>query len=264
MVLGGEIIDLRERIVMAIVNVTTDSFYDGGTNRSEEALVKNVQRHLDDGAAILDIGACSTRPGAVRVSLEQELKDIEWALKVLKNHFPDARLSIDTYRRQVAERALELWGEIIVNDIYAGEHEGDMIDFVAHNSLPYIAMHYSDCSKERSTVEQIIEFFHNKIEYATTKGANDFIVDVGFGFGKDVEQNFDIVREFERFAIFDKPLLVGLSRKSMIWRTLGVTPDEALSGTIALNSILLSKGANILRVHDTLPAVDATRLISKL
>ncbi len=264
MVYKGKVVDLSERVVMAIINVTTDSFYDGGANLKEQHLISNVEKQIAEGATIIDIGACSTRPGAVRVEESEEIKQVEWALRVLKDNFEGAIISIDTYRRAVAERALEIWGEVIINDIYAGEYKGDMIDFVAHNSLPYIAMHYKECNSERSVVEQVIEFFYDKINYATSKGVNDFVVDVGFGFGKQLKQNFDLVSEFERFKIFDKPLLAGVSRKSMIWRTLGVTPQESLSGTVALNSALIYKGANILRVHDTRAAVDTVRIIEKI
>ncbi len=264
MVYKGDIIDMKKSVVMAIINVTTDSFYDGGSNLKERDLISNIEKQILQGATIIDIGACSTRPGAVRVEEDEEIKQIEWAVRVIKDSFPNIVLSLDTYRRAVAERALNIWGEIIVNDIYAGEHDGDMIDFVAHNSLPYIAMHYKDCDESRNTAEQVIDFFYDKLNYATSKGVKDFVVDVGFGFGKSVEQNFDLVREFDRFNIFGKPLLAGISRKSMIWRTLGVTPNESLAGTIALNSMLISKGANILRVHDSQPTMDTIRLIEKI
>ncbi|MFI3321697.1 MAG: dihydropteroate synthase [Rikenellaceae bacterium] len=261
----GKLIDTKDKVVMAILNVTTDSFYDGGRKLTADRLISSAREQISAGATILDIGGCSSRPNAIRVSLEEELRQVEWALNTLKEEFSSVVVSIDTYRQKVAERALEIWGEVIVNDISSGDEDSRMIDFVAANSLPYIAMHYilnensgEDCTK------QIVRFFCEKCEVFERKGIKDTILDVGFGFGKNLEQNFEIVSNFERFKIFERPLLVGLSRKSMIYRTLECTPNEALNGTTALNAILATKGADIFRVHDSKEAMEVIKLTKLL
>lgn len=260
----GNLIELNEGVVMAIVNITTDSFFDGGSYLTASKLISRVESQIADGATIIDLGACSTRPGAVHIDAEQEEKQIVWALNTLKDQFPDIVLSIDTYRKSVAEAALNVWGEIIVNDISAGDADKDMIDFVAASSLPYISMHHEKSSKNEDITSGVVRFFHEKCNIAERKGIKDFIIDVGFGFGKNVEENFELVKNFERFKIFDKPLLVGVSRKSMIYKTLNCTPQDALCGTIVINTLLLKNGANILRVHDSKEAMQTIKLVEKI
>ncbi|MEG1648609.1 MAG: dihydropteroate synthase [Rikenellaceae bacterium] len=264
MVYKGKIIDLNEKVVMAIVNITTDSFFDGGSYLTEQKLISRIESQLSDGATIIDLGACSTRPSAVHVDALQEEKQILWALNIIKERFPNIILSIDTYRRSVAEAALNIWGEIIVNDVSAGDADKDMIDFVASSSLPYISMHHTKTSAKEDITSMVVRFFHEKWEEAERKGIKDFIIDVGFGFGKTTEENFELVKNFERFKIFDKPLLVGISRKSMIYKTLNCTPTQALTGTIAINTLLLKSGANILRVHDSKEAAQTIKLVNQI
>lgn len=263
MLYKGKLIDLNEKVVMAIVNVTTDSFFDGGSYLTAANLISRIETQIACGATIIDLGACSTRPGADRIDAHQEEKQIAWALNIIKDRFPDIVLSIDTYRRSVAEIALNVWGEIIINDVSAGDADPDMIDFVASTSLPYICMHHTKSSTQEDITSMVVRFFHEKQNIAERKGIKDFIIDVGFGFGKSIEENFELVKNFERFKIFGKPLLVGVSRKSMIYKTLNITPQEALCGTVALNTILLQNGANILRVHDSKEAIQTIKLIEQ-
>lgn len=260
----GRLIDLSEKGVMAIVNVTSDSFFDGGCYLTEENLVNRVAFELSKGALIIDLGACSSRPGAVRVSEDDELKQIVWAVEVLKREFSDIVLSIDTYRSAVAIAASNIWGEVIVNDISAGDEDSRMVDFVAANKFPYVAMHYSaENINNEDVTSRVVRFFYEKMDLYQQKGVDDVIIDVGFGFGKSLEENFELVKNFERFKIFNTPLLVGVSRKSMIYRTLESQPSDALNGTTVINTILAAKGANIFRVHDTLEACEMLKLIKK-
>lgn len=249
---------------MAIVNITTDSFFDGGSYTTEESLIKRVEQQLSDGATIIDIGACSTRPGAAPIDQESEIEQIRWATKILRREFSDITLSIDTFRSKVAECGADIFGEVIVNDIYAGEYDKNMVDFVTANKFPYIVMHYTQSDKNEDITSKVIRFFHEKRELLTKRGVEDLILDVGFGFGKSLEENFEIVNNFDSFSIFDNPLLVGVSRKSMICRTLNISPSEALNGTTVINTILATKGANIFRVHDAKEALDVVKLVEKV
>lgn len=264
MLYKGKIVDFDQPVVMAIVNVTSDSFFDGGSFLEESTLIKKVSRELSYGAKMIDLGGCSSRPGAERVSLEEELFRVVWATKILKREFPDITLSIDTYRCKVAQKVSEIWGEIIVNDISAGEADENMIDFVASEGFPYIAMHYQKDDLNCDITTSVMRFFSSKCEMFERKGIKDVILDVGFGFDKRVDENYKLVKDFECFNLLERPLLVGVSRKSMIHKVLNCTPADALNGTTSLNTLLLLKGANILRVHDSKEACEVVKIVEKI
>lgn len=255
---------------MGILNVTPDSFFDGGRYATESALLNHAELMLREGATFIDVGAYSSRPGAVDVPLDVERERAVFAVRRVAAAFPEAIISIDTFRSEVAQACVEE-GARVINDISAGELDPNMIDVVAHLQVPYIAMHmrgtpqtmkglthYDDLLKE------VVDYFHKKIALCTTKGIKDIILDPGFGFAKTIEQNFQLLDRLEYLRVTGRPVLAGLSRKSMIWKTLGQSAADALNGTTVLNSIALLKGASILRVHDVAKAGEVIRLLSAM
>ncbi|SHJ63176.1 dihydropteroate synthase [Flavobacterium haoranii] len=266
----GNLIDLSFPKVMGILNCTPDSFFDGGKYKSESDILHQVEKMLEEGATFIDIGAYSSKPGADFVSEEEELKRILPILDLILKHFPEVLLSIDTFRSKVAQKGVE-HGAAIVNDISAGLLDEKMLETVAKLQVPYIMMHMKGNPQTMQTltqyddvVKEMMFYFSERINKARSFGLNDIIIDPGFGFAKTLEQNYEVLHKMEYFNILELPILVGVSRKSMIYKTLENSPQEALNGTSVLNTIALQKGANILRVHDVKEAVECVKLIEKL
>lgn len=256
--------------VMGILNVTPDSFYDGGKLISEPDLLKQAEKLLSEGADFLDIGGYSTRPGAEEITVDEEIRRSIGSIKTVLKHFPDALISIDSFRSEVARLAVDE-GAIMVNDVSGGELDSSMFDVVSRLNVPYVLMHMRGNPKTMTklteyddVVKTIINIFHPKIHQLTLLGVNDIIIDPGFGFAKTREQNFEMLQKLDHFSILEKPLLVGLSRKSMVWKTLNIEPKDALNGSTALHAISLIKGASILRVHDVKECVEVVTLVSEL
>ncbi len=269
--LNGRLIFLNEPIVMGILNLTPDSFYDGGRYQNEKAVLYRAEQILDQGGLIVDMGAVSTRPGAQPVSEEEEISRLLPFVKSVRKHFPQAILSVDSYRSGVISRVVSETGNCIVNDISGGELDANMFQTVADLGLPYILMHMQGIPQTMqqnpsytNVVREIILGISEKVNTLKLLGVNDIILDPGFGFGKSREHNFQILNRLDSFRLFELPLMVGLSRKTMIWKLLNITPEESLNGTTALNTLALMGGADILRVHDVKEAVEAIRLVKEL
>lgn len=268
--LKGRLLDLSLPKIMGILNVTPDSFYDGNFYRDEVSILRRTTQMLEEGAAMIDLGGCSTRPGATDISTSEEMGRVIPALKAIKREYAQAIISIDTFRSEVAEAAVNE-GADLVNDISGGSLDGNMLTTVANLGIPFIAMHMRGTPQtmsgltnyEKVCVEVVAEL-QEKVSRMNALGISDIIVDPGFGFSKTLDQNFELLANLEAFKILGKPLLVGISRKSMIWKTLKTTPDQALAGTVSLNTIALMKGASILRVHDVKEGVHAIELINQL
>ncbi len=255
---------------MGILNVTPDSFYDGGLYRNEAAILKQVEKMLNEGATFIDVGAYSSKPNAKTISETEELQRILPIVKLLINNFPNIILSIDTFRSEVAKQAIEL-GAALINDISAGALDPKMIETVAHLGTPYIMMHMRGTPQTMqqqthydNVLKDVLLYFSKRIAEARQFGMKDIIIDPGFGFAKTLEQNFELLNVLEGFKISDLPLLIGISRKSMIYKTLDATPMDALNGTTALNMVALQKGASILRVHDVKEAMECVKLYVQL
>ncbi|HEY9007024.1 dihydropteroate synthase [Ohtaekwangia sp.] len=268
--LRGRLVDLHTPRVMGILNVTPDSFYSGSRYISENEILKQAEKMVQEGATFIDVGGYSTRPGAAEISVEEEWKRVVVAIRGIVRNFPDTFVSIDTFRSEVA-RAAVAEGACMINDVSGGTIDDKMFETVAHLKAPYILMHMRgnpQTMTQQTTYENLLKditnFFHQNIHTLHQAGVRDIIVDPGFGFAKTVDQNFELLNHFDHFQILGKPLLAGLSRKSMIWRTLSTTPEAALNGTTALNTIALLKGAGILRVHDVQAAVEAVTLTGKV
>ncbi|MDR2887899.1 MAG: dihydropteroate synthase [Bacteroidales bacterium] len=268
---GGRLIDLNIPKVMGIINITPDSFYSGSRISGAEATVAAVGRMIADGADIIDIGGYSSRPGAPELPAEEEEKRVLPAIKLIRNEFPETVISVDTYRAAIAEKAVVEYGVHIVNDISGGDADPEMFKVISKTKVPYIMMHMQgrpgtmqDAPQYNDVVSDILKYFGERIFKLRSAGVSDIIIDPGFGFGKTTEHNFDILHRLEDFAIAGLPLLVGLSRKTMIWKTLGITPEDALAGTIALNTAALMKGADIVRVHDVKEAIQAVKLVCRI
>ncbi len=265
----GTLIDLSTPKVMGILNITPDSFYDGGKLKDDKAILGQAEKMLNEGATFLDIGGYSSRPGAVDVSINEEISRVIPALELVLKHFPDTLISVDTFRSEVAQKSVEA-GAALVNDISAGCLDEHMIPTIAKLQVPYVMMHMrgtpqtmNDYTEYEDVTLDVLRFFSERISSARNAGINDLIVDPGFGFAKTIPQNFELLSYLDLFKNLDIPLLVGLSRKSMIYKTLNTTPQQALNGTTALNSIALLKGASILRVHDVKEAVECVELVEK-
>lgn len=263
---NGKLIDLSAPKVMGILNVTPDSFYDGGQFTNNTSILQHAGKMLEEGADFIDIGGYSSRPNAEDISEDDELQRVVPVIESVLKEFPQALISIDTFRSKVAEESINT-GAVIVNDISAGSLDAHMMETVARLQVPYIMMHMKGTPQTmqsqahyKDVVKEILFYFSEKTAQARSLGINDLIIDPGFGFAKTVQQNFEILQKLELFRITDLPLLIGLSRKSMVYKTLGTTSDNALNGTTSLNTIALMKGANILRVHDVKEAVEAVRL----
>jgi len=269
--LNGNLINLQKPVVMGILNVTPDSFYDGGKYFGEADILRQAEKILSEGALILDIGAYSTRPNAPEVSAEEEWKRLNWALSMIKNRFPDAYISIDSFRAEIVRRAKADFDIAMVNDISGGTLDGKMFETVAELQLPYVLMHTAGNPQTMqkhtnydNLLESIMLFLAEKVEKLKLLGVNDIIIDPGFGFAKNLEQNYELLASLKEFKIFDLPLLVGLSRKSMFYKLLDISPQESLNATTVGNTLALLGGANILRVHDVKEAVEAVRIVEKM
>ena len=270
----SRLMDLSLPRVMAIINVSPDSFYTSvyesveATRRlgDEVVLLDVVQRALDEGADILDIGACSTRPGSTPVDAAVEWERLEWALKLVRSHFPDAVVSVDTFRADVAEKAIGL-GANIINDVSGGEADERMWDVVAKHDVPYILTLAQELRKGGDkegydyTMSEMLRFFEERLDRLHRMGVKDVVLDPGFGFGKTLEDNYTILREMEVLKVLHAPVLVGVSRKSMLYKPLGLEPKDVLPATIAAQVMALERGANILRVHDVAAAKQAIQIV---
>jgi dihydropteroate synthase len=266
----GQLIDLSTPKVMGILNVTPNSFFDGGKYANENEILSQVEKMLNDGATFIDIGAYSSKPNAEFVSEEEELSRIIPVVDLILKHFPEALISIDTFRSEVAKACIEK-GAAIINDISAGNLDDKMLETVAKLNVPYIMMHMRGTPQTMKTmtnyediVKEMLFYFSEKINKARSFGINDLIVDPGFGFAKTLEQNYEVLQKAELFQMLELPLLVGFSRKSMIYKPLHATAEEALNGTTVLNTIALTKGAKILRVHDVKEAMECVTLFNKI
>jgi dihydropteroate synthase len=257
-------------IVMGILNVTPDSFYDGGLYRNSYEQLSKVEQMLEEGASIIDVGAVSSRPGSNLIDKGEEISRLIPVLKVIRTSFPGIVISVDTFRAEVAEMALES-GADIINDIYGGTYDGKMPETMARLNKPYIIMHMkgspADMQHEpvyEDVVEEIYRFFEEQTSKLEAKGFHHIAIDPGFGFGKSLEHNYEILQNLDRFKKLGYPVLAGFSRKSMINSVLGVWPSEALNGTTVLNTIALLKGVDILRVHDVKQAMEVIKLVKML
>lgn len=262
----GTLIDLSTPKVMGILNITPDSFYDGGKNDNEQAIIDKVKQMLDEGATFIDIGAYSSKPNAEFVSEAEELNRLIPIIDLLVKVFPEIIISVDTFRSEVAKNAIE-HGAAIINDIAAGGLDDKMMETVARYNVPYIMMHMRGNPKTMQSltqyddiIKEMLYYFSEKVNHARSLGINDIIIDPGFGFAKTTEQNFEVMNKLELFQMLELPILSGISRKSMIYKTLGTTPQESLNGTTVLNTISLLKGAKILRVHDVKEAFETIKL----
>ena len=262
----GNLIDLNHPKVMGILNLTPDSFYDGGFYTGEKRILQQVERMLTEGATFIDVGAYSSRPGAKHISEEDELSRLMPALASILTRFPEILISVDTFRSGIAQKAVQA-GAAMINDISAGQLDEQMLDVVAELQVPYCMMHMpgtpqnmQNSTNYSDVLQEIMHFFTKRIQLARTKGINDLILDVGFGFGKTLEQNYMLLKNLDLFQSLDLPLLIGLSRKSMLYKLLELAPEDALNATSVANTLALTKGANILRVHDVKEAVQCIKI----
>jgi dihydropteroate synthase len=259
--------EFDKKRIMGIINLTPDSFYDGGKLQSTDKVLLKAEKMLKDGAEILDIGGYSSRPGASQISVTEELNRVIPSITAIVRAFPEAVLSIDTFRHKVAQKALDA-GCSIVNDITAGQVDPEILDVVREYNCPYIIMHMQGSPENmqknpqyKNVSQEILSFFTSQIERMHSKGIKEIIIDPGFGFGKSMEHNYTLLRQLSLFKRLHKPILVGLSRKSMIYKVLKKSPEEALNGTSVLNTLALINGADILRVHDVKEGVEAIKLV---
>ena len=267
----GRLFDLSTPQVMGILNVTPDSFYAASRMETEEAIRKRVRQIVEEGATMIDVGAYSSRPGADDVSIEEEMTRLRRGMKVLREEAPNVVVSVDTFRANVAKMCVEELGVDIVNDISGGELDKAMFQTVAKLGVPYILMHMKGTPQTMQEAPhydnlmlEVMRYFAEKVQHLRDLGQKDIILDPGYGFAKTIDHNYELLHHQEMLNAFELPILVGVSRKSMIYRLLGNTPDEALNGTTVLNTIALTKGTNILRVHDVKEAVEVVKLIKKL
>ncbi len=251
----GRLVDVGKPCVMGILNVTPDSFFEGSRKQTERDIAERANQIIDEGGCMIDVGACSTRPGATPVDEEEELRRLAFALPIIRREQPNAIVSVDTFRPKVARRCVEQWGADIINDVEGSE---EMWQMVASLHTPYIYM-----SSRPSLHDMLIEFA-DVTQRLHGIGINDIIIDPGFGFGKTLEQNYRLLSEMEKLQVLGLPILVGVSRKRMVYQLLGNTPAEALNGTTAIHAIALQKGASILRVHDVKEAMEAVHILQQL
>lgn len=267
----GQLLSLDEPQVMGILNVTPDSFYAGSRKQTEAAIIDRIETILREGASIIDVGGYSSRPDAAEVSETEEMQRLEMALQPLLQHYPDVVVSVDTFRSSVARQCVEKYGVAMINDISGGELDERMFDTVAQLRVPYIMMHMRgtpQTMQQQTDYEDVtadlLKYFSKKLERLFRLGVNDVILDPGFGFSKTLTQNYELMQHLGDFRIFDLPLLVGVSRKSMIYKLLETTPEESLNGTTVLHTYALLQGADILRVHDVRAAKEAIRIVQQL
>ena len=252
----GRLMDLAKPLVMGILNVTPDSFYAGSRKQTEQEIVERARQIVTEGGAIIDVGAYSTRPGAQDVPESEEMERLRFGLGIVRRELPDSIVSVDTFRPDVARMAVEEFGADIVNDVSEGGTA--MFRMVSNLLVPYILM------SQQPTMREMLLSFAENVQQLRDFGAKDIILDPGFGFGKTLEQNYQVMGELEKLLVMELPLLVGVSRKSMIFKLFGITPNESLNGTTALNTIALMKGASILRVHDVREAVECCKIVGQL
>ena len=266
----GQLIDLSLPKVMGILNVTPDSFFDGGTYKDEGDILNQVEAMSKAGATFIDVGGYSSRPGAADVSLDDELKRVIPVVELILKHFPETLISIDTFRSKVAEQGIKL-GAALINDISAGKLDVAMMSTIGKLGVPYIMMHLKGNPKTmqqqtnyNDLVKEVVSYFAERITAAHAVNINDIIIDPGFGFAKTTEQNYELLSSCQSLKLLDKPMLIGVSRKSMIYKTLNTTSEHALNGTTALHMVALQKGASIMRVHDVKEAMECVTLYNQL
>lgn len=267
----GELLDLSTPVVMGILNVTPDSFFEGSRKETEQQIIDRVNEILNQGGTIIDIGGQSTRPTSTLISAEEEMERLKFALSVINREFPEAILSVDTFYSDVARFCVEEHGVAIINDISGGEMDKQMLRTAAELNVPYILMHMRGTPQTMGSftdydnlIQDVFYYFSKKIAELHLLGVNDIIIDPGFGFSKTLDQNYELMASLNGLSIFDMPLLVGISRKRMISGLLEITPAESLNGTTVLNTVALQNGANILRVHDVKEAVEAIKITKKI
>lgn len=268
--LGGQLLSLATPRVMGILNVTPDSFYDGSRCPEKAEITERVHTMVREGADIIDIGGYSSRPHAADISPDEEMRRLSVGLEIIRKHYPDAFVSVDTFRAEVARRCVEEYGVQIINDISGGELDHKMFETAADLHVPYILMHMRgtpdtmmSLTDYDNLIGDMLYYFSERIARLESLGVNDIIIDPGFGFSKTLDDNYLLMKHLDEFARIGLPLLVGVSRKSMIYKYFGTTPAESLNGTTALNVLALLGGANILRVHDVREAVEAVRIVCK-
>ena len=268
---GGEVLDFSTPAVMGILNVTPDSFYDGGSYQSEAKIIGRIHQIVEEGGRIIDVGAYSSRPGAAAVSEKEEIGRLMPAVELIRKYYPHIPVSIDTFRAKVAKEVNTCMGTVIVNDISGGTMDETMFDYVAQARIPYVMMHIQGTPETMQknpeyadVVKEIGQFFRERIARLEAAGFRQIILDPGFGFGKTLQHNYELLDGMETYKSFGYPLLAGISRKSMIYNLLGGTPADALNGTTVLNTISLLKGADILRVHDVKEAVEAVKIVGAM
>lgn len=271
MKIGTQELDLKTPVVMGILNITPDSFYDGGKYLSEIKIIERIDQIVEEGAGIIDVGAYSTRPGAAFVDEKEEIGRLSLAVELIRKYYPRAVVSIDTFRAKVAEEIITCLGPVIINDISGGTLDEHMFEYVAKAGVPYIMMHIQGTPQTmqknpvyQDVVKEVRDFFTERIEKLNAAGFDNIILDPGFGFGKTLTHNYELLEGTDSYKNLGYPLLVGISRKSMIYKLLGTTADQALNGTTVLNTISLMKGADILRVHDVKAAVEAVKIITAM
>lgn len=266
----GRLLDLSKPVVMGILNATPDSFYNKGKESDTNSLLANAEKMLKEGATILDIGGASTRPGAELITADEELKRVIPAIEAIIKEHPNAWLSVDTYNAATAKLAVQA-GASIINDVSSGALDADMLNSVAQLKVPYIGMHMQGTPQTmqqnpdyKDVVFEVRDYLRQKCDECSEAGITDIIIDPGFGFGKTKEHNFTLLGNLHTFRLLGRPIMAGISRKGMIWKTLGTSPEEALNGTTALHMVALQQGANILRVHDVREAVEVVKLWGEL
>lgn len=268
---NGQLMDLSQPRVMGILNITPDSFYADSRKQTEKDIIARIHQILDEGGDFIDIGAYSSRPDASDVSPKEEMERLKYGLEILRNECPKAVVSVDTFRADVAKMCVEEYGAALINDIAAGQMDPEMFSTIAQLKVPYIMMHMQGTPQNMqknphydNPVKEIILYFAEKIEKLRASGIKDLIIDPGFGFGKTLAHNYEILDKLEELQIFQLPILIGVSRKSMVYKLLGGGPEDALNGTTALHAIALMKGARILRVHDVKAATETVRIFQAL
>ena len=268
---NGQLMDLSYPQVMGILNITPDSFYAGSRTQTETEIVERAIRIIQEGGSIIDVGAYSSRPDAEHISLEEETERLRKGLRIIRRELPDAVISVDTFRADVARMCVEEYGADIINDISAGNMDEDMLPTVARLGVPYVMMHMQGTPQDmqlhphyENIVKEVLYYFSEKVQKLRDMGAKDLIIDPGFGFGKTLEHNYELLNKMEELQIFGLPVLVGVSRKSMIYKLLDGMPETALNGTSIVNAIALMKGADILRVHDVKAAAEAIRIVAAM
>lgn len=268
---NGKLLDLSSPKVMGILNLTPDSFYAESRKQTEQDIRIRTRQIIEEGGSIIDVGAYSSRYKAEHITPDEEMRRLRNGLQIINSEYPDAIISVDTFRADVARMCVEEYGVAIINDIAAGEMDENMFQMIARLKVPYIMMHRQGTPQNmqqnphyENVVKEVMLYFATKIQQLRDLGAKDLIIDPGFGFGKTLEHNYELLEKLESFQLFDLPLLVGVSRKSMIYKLLGGTSEDALNGTSIINTISLLKGANILRVHDVKAASEAVQIVNAM